>query len=59
MAIAPELREAAKVSKAWPYEEARKLLKRYPDGPPTLSDTPSTSSTFSPITAEAAMIAVG
>ncbi len=21
-------------SKAWPYEEARKLLKRYPDGPP-------------------------
>jgi lysyl-tRNA synthetase class 1 len=21
------------VSKAWPYEEARKLLKRYPDGP--------------------------
>jgi lysyl-tRNA synthetase class 1 len=22
------------VSKAWPYEEARKLLKRYPDGPP-------------------------
>jgi len=28
------LREAALVSKAWPYEEARKLLKRYPDGPP-------------------------
>ena len=28
------LREAAQVSKAWPYEEARKLLKRYPDGPP-------------------------
>jgi len=28
-----ELREAAMVSKAWPYEEARKLLKRYPDGP--------------------------
>ncbi|WP_114954287.1 lysine--tRNA ligase [Sphingosinicella terrae] len=28
-----ELREAANVSKAWPYEEARKLLKRYPDGP--------------------------
>ena len=26
-------RETAKVSKAWPYEEARKLLKRYPDGP--------------------------
>ncbi|MDQ4087845.1 MAG: lysine--tRNA ligase [Pseudomonadota bacterium] len=33
MSVAPELREAAKVSKAWPYEEARKLLKRYPDGP--------------------------
>jgi lysyl-tRNA synthetase class 1 len=31
--IPPALREAAKVSKAWPYEEARKLLKRYPDGP--------------------------
>jgi lysyl-tRNA synthetase class 1 len=27
------LREAALVSKAWPYEEARKILKRYPDGP--------------------------
>ena len=24
--------EAAKVSKAWPFEEARKLIKRYPDG---------------------------
>ncbi|HEY0115855.1 MAG TPA: lysine--tRNA ligase, partial [Allosphingosinicella sp.] len=34
MPINPELREAARVSKAWPYEEARKLLKRYPDGPP-------------------------
>jgi len=33
LAVPPELREAAKVSKAWPYEEARKLLKRYPDGP--------------------------
>lgn len=32
--IAPELRAAALVSKAWPYEEARKLLKRYPDGAP-------------------------
>jgi lysyl-tRNA synthetase class 1 len=31
--VSPELREAARVSKAWPYEEARKLLKRYPDGP--------------------------
>jgi len=27
-----ELRDAALVSKAWPYEEARKLLKRYPQG---------------------------
>lgn len=33
MTITPELREAALVAKAWPYEEARKLLKRYPDGP--------------------------
>ncbi|WP_448662777.1 lysine--tRNA ligase [Sphingomonas sp. CJ20] len=32
--ITPELRAAALVSKAWPYEEARKLLKRYPDGAP-------------------------
>jgi lysyl-tRNA synthetase class 1 len=32
--VASALREAAKVSKAWPYEEARRLLKRYPDGPP-------------------------
>src|SRR3954451_13429074 len=28
------LREAAMVSKAWPFEEARKLLARYPDGAP-------------------------
>ncbi|MGP1351940.1 MAG: lysine--tRNA ligase [Parasphingopyxis sp.] len=28
------LRDAAFQSKAWPYEEARKLLKRYPDGKP-------------------------
>jgi lysyl-tRNA synthetase class 1 len=27
-----DLRSAALDSKAWPYEEARKLLKRYPDG---------------------------
>lgn len=27
-----ELRAAALESKAWPYEEARKLLKRYPEG---------------------------
>lgn len=34
MSVPSEYREAARVSKAWPYEEARKLLKRYPDGPP-------------------------
>ena len=34
MPVPAELRAAAMVSKAWPYEEARKLLKRYPDGPP-------------------------
>jgi lysyl-tRNA synthetase, class I len=28
------VRAAAMVSKAWPYEEARKLLKRWPDGKP-------------------------
>jgi lysyl-tRNA synthetase class 1 len=28
------LRTAALASKAWPYEEARKLLKRWPDGKP-------------------------
>ena len=33
MTVAEELRAAALVSRAWPYEEARKLLKRYPDGP--------------------------
>jgi len=27
-----DLRTAALASKAWPYEEARKLLKRYPEG---------------------------
>lgn len=29
-----DLRGVAMESKAWPYEEARKLLKRYPDGAP-------------------------
>ena len=29
-----DLRTAALASKAWPYEEARKLLKRYPQGKP-------------------------
>ena len=28
------IRDAALSSKAWPYEEARKLLKRWPDGKP-------------------------
>lgn len=28
----PDLLAAAQVSKAWPFEEARKLLKRYPKG---------------------------
>jgi len=30
----PDLRAAALESKAWPFEEARKLLARYPDGKP-------------------------
>jgi lysyl-tRNA synthetase class 1 len=30
----PALLAAAQVSKAWPFEEARKLLKRYPAGKP-------------------------
>ncbi len=29
-----ELIAAAQVSKAWPFEEARKLIKRFPDGKP-------------------------
>ena len=29
-----DLRSTATASKAWPYEEARKLLKRYPQGKP-------------------------
>ena len=28
------LRTAAMTNKAWPYEEARKLIKRWPDGKP-------------------------
>jgi lysyl-tRNA synthetase class 1 len=43
MSAQAALREAALVSKAWPYEEARKLLKRYPqgkaDGSPILFET--------------------
>ncbi len=30
----PDIRAAALQSKAWPYEEARKLLKRWPEGKP-------------------------
>jgi lysyl-tRNA synthetase, class I len=29
-----DFRSAASISKAWPFEEARKLLKRHPDGKP-------------------------
>ncbi len=32
--LAGDLRDAALVNKAWPFEEARKLLDRYRDGPP-------------------------
>ncbi|MEM8827393.1 MAG: lysine--tRNA ligase, partial [Pseudomonadota bacterium] len=32
--IDPDRRAAALTSKAWPYEEARRILKRYPDGKP-------------------------
>jgi lysyl-tRNA synthetase class 1 len=34
MSDVPDIREAAMTSKAWPYEEARKLLKRWPEGKP-------------------------
>ncbi|MCL6729159.1 lysine--tRNA ligase [Sphingomonas hankyongi] len=34
MTEVPDIRSAALASKAWPYEEARKLLKRWPDGKP-------------------------
>jgi lysyl-tRNA synthetase class 1 len=40
--VSEEVRAAAAVAKAWPYEEARKLLKRYPQGPgdrPVLFET--------------------
>ena len=30
----PSLRESAQTSKAWPFEEARKLVKRFPQGKP-------------------------
>ena len=32
--IDARLTEAARVSKAWPFQEAMKLVKRYPDGKP-------------------------
>ncbi|HWC55352.1 MAG TPA: lysine--tRNA ligase [Sphingomicrobium sp.] len=32
MSDVPDIRAAAMASKAWPYEEARKLLKRWPEG---------------------------
>ena len=35
------LRTAAELSKAWPYEEARKLLKRYPAGKPAKDGQPA------------------
>ncbi len=34
------IRDAAMTSKAWPYEEARKLLKRWPDGKPAQNGMP-------------------
>ena len=34
MSDLPDLRAAALTSKSWPYEEARKLLKRWPNGKP-------------------------
>jgi lysyl-tRNA synthetase, class I len=41
MSIDAALREAALVSKAWPYEEARKLLKRFPQGKPPKNGQPA------------------
>ncbi|MGE5064779.1 MAG: lysine--tRNA ligase [Myxococcales bacterium] len=37
---AETLRSAAMQSKAWPYEEARKLLKRWPEGKPPKGRSP-------------------
>ena len=37
---AETIRSAALTSKAWPYEEARKLLKRWPDGKPPKNGKP-------------------
>jgi lysyl-tRNA synthetase class 1 len=38
---AETLRSAAMASKAWPYEEARKLLKRWPEGKPSTGGSPA------------------
>ena len=35
------LRTTALASKAWPYEEARKLLKRWPEGKPANDGKPT------------------
>ena len=35
------LTAAAMTSKAWPYEEARKLIKRWPDGKPATDGKPA------------------
>src|SRR3546814_5683804 len=37
----PSLRSPAQTSKAWPFEEARKLVKRYPDGKPAKDGSPA------------------
>ncbi len=39
--IDPALLAAAQTSKAWPFEEARKLLKRYPQGKRAADGTPA------------------
>jgi len=39
MSISPELRAAAQISKAWPYEEARKLLARPTKDAPIVFET--------------------
>ena len=35
------IRMAALIAKAWPYEEARKLIKRWPDGKPAKNGAPA------------------
>ncbi len=53
--LSPELIEAAQVSKAWPFEEARKLVKRLEKKPktgPVLFQTgygPSVCLTWAPL----------